>query len=665
MSPVQDSSFEQFETDGQLEQFVINVPTVPCTVAGQAVKDIFDKHPEAEGVVVLDNGNPAGIIMRTTFFQKMGSLYGLSLYMSRPVNILMETSIMKVEATDNVAKIGLQAMSREQSKLYDYIVVYKNKSYIGVISIRLFLVELSKRNEAQISVLKNQQQKLMSAHEQEIQLRKNLEYQSASVRNLLDHADQGFFWFSKNLKIENEYSYKCISIFNKGVGGENFLNLVSEYFGQDKVSVFQLAFDSYFNNNSEITDNVYLMLLPSDCEISGQYIHFEYRRIESEGQKAVMVILNDITQKIQMERMMEADQNKQRLIIKAFGYQSQIKEMLGDFRNILSGGYREFFKDPNSFCENLNELFRSVHTFKGDFAQYGFMSASEKLHVFEDKLVELVSRGEAAGMADVETVMAGADTEAMLADDLAVITEVLGEAYFEEREMLNIQMEKFLQIEQKLQNGGNMIDRVEVLYLIKSLQLKNLKIFLQQYGDYLQYLSGRVMKSMPTFLVEGDDIEINEQVYGEFLKSLVHIFRNIMDHGIETDEERVEQNKPEQGVVECRITHGTGNEFTLRISDDGRGLDLDKIKEKAIANGLKTADELEKLPHKALCSLIFADHLSTKDRADTLSGRGLGLSAVLETCQKLGGRIEVETECKKGTVFVITLPDKEIYSDLI
>lgn len=660
MSPLQDSSFSSFETDSRLEQFVITVPTVPITIEGKSVKDIFDRQQEAEGVVVLDNGHPAGIIMRTTFFQKMGSLYGLSLYMNRPISILMEMDIMKVDASDNIAKIGIEAMSREQSKLYDYIVAFKNKSYLGVISIRLFLVELSKRNEAQISVLKNQQQKLMVAHEQEISLRKNLEYQSASVRNLLDHADQGFLFFAHDLLIKKECSYKCMSIFEKSVGDENFLDLVAEYFGQEKVPVFKLAFDSYFKNNSEITDNVYLMLLPSDCEISEKNIHFEYRRIESDGEKAVMVILNDITEKVSMEKAMEDDQNKQRLIIKAFGCQAQIKEMLSDFREILSGGYRDFFKESGTFCESLNELFRSVHTFKGDFAQYGFMSASEKLHGFEDSLTELVSRGDSVTMADVEAVMADADPEAMLAQDLAVIIEILGESYFEESEMLTLPKEKLLEFEKKIESGKDMIAREAVLRMLRSLQLKNLKFFLNQYSDYLLYLSGRVMKSMPTFLVEGDDVEINEDVYGAFLKSLVHIFRNIMDHGIETDEQRLELGKPEKGVVECRITCADDDWFTLRISDDGRGINLDKIKEKALTNGYKSAEALEKLTPKELCDLIFVDHLSTKERADALSGRGLGMSAVLEACRNLGGRIEIETEENKGTAFVITLPYKDV-----
>ena len=576
----QDNAAENFDADGMLEQFVIQVPTIPSAAEGQAAKDILDNYPEAEGIVVTENGAPAGIIMRTTFYQKIGSLYGHSLYMKRPVSILMDSAMMKVDVGENISKIGIQAMNREHGKMYDYLVVYKSKTYLGVISIRMFLVELAKRNEAQISVLKNQQQKLISANEKEIHLRKNLEYQSASIRNLLDHADEGFLWFGGDLLVDNEYSYKCMDIFGGSIGGRHYIDLMMGYFAPEKESVFRMVFDSYFKNNSTVTDNVYLMLLPSDAVISGKNIHFEYRRIESGGQKAVMVVLSDITEKISMEKAIEEDQNKQRLIIKAFGYQAQIKQILDEFREFFSEGYKSFFRECAEFGESLNELFRTVHTFKGDLAQYGLIWASDEVHRVEDQLFSMAN-GEreedaagaagaagAASVADVERILSGADPEKMLEKDLSVIHEVLGESYFDRSEIVSIPKTKLAEIKDKVQRSDAVMDRSDVLRIIGSLALKNVKLFLNQYSDYLKYLSARVMKNMPAFLVIGDDVEIDGDLYGGFFKCLTHIFRNIMDHGIETDEERMERGKPERGLVECIISRIDEDWFSISISDD-------------------------------------------------------------------------------------------------
>jgi two-component system chemotaxis sensor kinase CheA len=659
MSLLDSLSVDTFDNEFTLEQFVIQVPIVKTAVEGQCVKDIFHQLPEAEGVIVMENNCPAGIIMRTTFYQKMGTLYGHSLYSNRPVRILMETDFMRVNIDDSVSTIGIQSMNREPGKLYDYIVVYKNNTYFGVISIRIFLMELSKRNEAQITVLKNQQQKLLNAHEQEVLLRKDLEYQSDTVCNLLDHADQGFFWFDKDLIIKKECSHKCMSIFRKSIGGCSYLDLVTQYFEADKRDIFQMVFENYFKNNSPVSDNVYLMLLPADCIILGKSIHFEYRRIDNNGQKAVMVILNDITERINLEKAMENDRNKQRLIIKAFSCQAQIKQMLEEFHEIFSGGYQNFFQENRIFSDCLNELFRVVHTFKGDFAQYGFISTANHVHEFEEKLLAVVSLNEKASLADVENIMTGIDPDRILKDDINIIREVLGNAYFDQSEMIAIPKSKLLDIEKRLRSGSDNLDQNTVIQFVKNLKRKNIKIYLEQYRDYLQYLSGRVLKNMPVYLVEGDDVEIDGDQYGDFLKALVHIFRNFMDHGLETDEERLEFGKSERGVMECQISKLDDRWFTICLSDDGRGLDLNKIKNKAIENHLFTVDEINRMNKSEICNLVFADHFSTKDCADMLSGRGVGMSAFQKTCIDLGGKVEIKTEEKKGTAFLVTLPYSE------
>ncbi len=656
MSLFPDSPADMFESESVVQPFVITAPTVRSDVDGQSVKELFEQHSDAEGVVVTDGGYPTGLVMRTAFFQKIASLYGNSLYMKRPISILMDTEFLKADVSDKISRLSILAMGREQSKLYDYVVVFKNKEYHGVISIRLFLMELSSRNEAQISVLVNQQRELISAHEQEILLRKNLEYQSAAVKNLLDHADQGFLWFGRDLVIKKDYSYKCKGIFNVSIGECEYIALVTPYFGEDKATVFRLAFESYFKNNSPVTDNVYLTLLPADCVIRGKHIHMEYRRIESGGNKAVMVILNDVTERVSLEKAMELDRNKQRLLIKAFGCQSQIKRMLDEFRDIFSGGYRSFFEGGCDFNGSLHELYRSVHTFKGDFAQYGFVSAANRLHDFEDALLGVIKLGEGASFSDVNRILSGAQAEQILAEDLGIIYDAVGAGYFEQNEFIPIPKARLAEIENELQKAKGALAPSAILGLIEGLRSKNCKTFLEQYRDYLQYLADRVMKSMPLYLVEGDDIYIDEDKYSAVLKALVHIYRNMMDHGIEADEERLEQGKDVKGIVHCVVKRTDDGWFGISIADDGRGIDFEKIKKKALDNGLYTVEELAGMTDTQKNELVFAEHISTKESADALSGRGMGMSAVREACRAMGGEIVVTTEKSRGTTFVMKLP---------
>jgi two-component system chemotaxis sensor kinase CheA len=129
-----------------------------------------------------------------------------------------------------------------------------------------------------------------------------------------------------------------------------------------------------------------------------------------------------------------------------------------------------------------------------------------------------------------------------------------------------------------------------------------------------------------------------------------------MDHGIEADEERLECGKSEKGLVLCQIARQDDNYFSIRISDDGRGINLDRLRSKAAENNIYTQTELESLNKDEIINLIFADKISTKDSADTLSGRGVGMPAFKAACQKLGGKVEITTKEGLGTTFIITLP---------
>ncbi len=646
------SIINNYDIEGKIEQFVMQVPTVSPGAEGHEIKDLFENNPETEGIVVLENRQPVGLIMRTAFYQQIGSLHGHALYMKRPITLVMDSAMMIVEVEDNLSQIGIQAMNREQSKLYDFVLVRRGGEFLGVVSIRHFLVDLANRNAAQIHVLKFQQKELLLAHQKVTALNKDIESKSNAVRNLLDNADQGFLFFGSDLFVKNEFSFKCVEIFQAQIGGQHFISMITPYFPEDKLPVFTAAFESYFRNNSPITDNVYLMLLPADCRVGSKHIHVEYRRITHDGSKAVMAIFNDITDKVNMEKAMERDRYWQRLLIKAFGCQAQIKRTIDEFNELFSGGYSVYLADSGDTREALQELFRAVHTYKGDFAQYGFAKASENLHQFEDRLAALLHSPDPQKDA-IREVMAALDPDEVLREDMTAVTDSLGEGYFRNDEIVSIPMQKLREAERKITGLGDSLELNGVLEVLHGLRLQSFRAQLLQYEDYMQYLSGRLLKSMPVFMVEGADIEIDKDHNREFCKALVHIFRNIMDHGIEPDEERIKLGKPQRGLVVCRISR-EGSSMLLQISDDGRGLDLDKIKQKARA--LFPAEQPDEMSEAQIADLIFRDSISTKDVASSLSGRGVGLAAFRDTCVKLGGNVKVTTKQGEGTLFSISLP---------
>ncbi len=151
----------------------------------------------------------------------------------------------------------------------------------------------------------------------------------------------------------------------------------------------------------------------------------------------------------------------------------------------------------------------------------------------------------------------------------------------------------------------------------------------------------------------GEDTEIDKQMAENLVDPLTHIIRNAVDHGLESGDQRIAVGKPEIGHVTLGA-YQDGDYIVIRVSDDGGGLDLNKIKEKAVKNGILDADD--KISEDEAYKLIFAPGFSTAEAISDISGRGVGLDVVLNSINALKGDIEVVTERNKGTTFNLKVP---------
>jgi two-component system chemotaxis sensor kinase CheA len=153
--------------------------------------------------------------------------------------------------------------------------------------------------------------------------------------------------------------------------------------------------------------------------------------------------------------------------------------------------------------------------------------------------------------------------------------------------------------------------------------------------------------------IVGEHTELDKTVLEKIGDPLVHLVRNGLDHGIETPEERVQAGKSESGTLTLKASHQAGN-IVIEITDDGKGINAEKILAKARERGLVGEDEM--LPVEKINYLIFHPGLSTAKEVSDVSGRGVGMDVVKRNIQDLGGRVEVQSEQGKGSKFTIRLP---------
>ncbi|MDR2151221.1 MAG: response regulator [Helicobacteraceae bacterium] len=155
--------------------------------------------------------------------------------------------------------------------------------------------------------------------------------------------------------------------------------------------------------------------------------------------------------------------------------------------------------------------------------------------------------------------------------------------------------------------------------------------------------------------ITGEETEMDKSIVEVIGDPLVHIIRNSADHGIETTQTRIQLGKPETGKVELKA-YNEGNSIVVEITDDGKGLDAELLKSKALEKGLISEKEADAMSQKEAYALIFKAGLSTAAKVTNVSGRGVGMDVVKTNIEKLNGIIEVDSELGKGTVIKLKIP---------
>lgn len=208
----------------------------------------------------------------------------------------------------------------------------------------------------------------------------------------------------------------------------------------------------------------------------------------------------------------------------------------------------------------------------------------------------------------------------------------------------------------RLSSVTTRIDRIsgELRGSVLDMKMTQVKTVFRRFPRMVRDLAKENDKKI-NFEMEGEEIELDRTVLERITDPLVHLLRNAVDHGIEPVEERKEKEKTPTGTIKLAATQKEEN-VVIEISDDGRGLNLEKIKEKAIEKGLATEEELEEMTDEEIYMFILNSHFSTKDEVTKVSGRGVGMEVVKKTMDSLGGEVSVESTIDEGSTFRMTLP---------
>jgi len=211
-------------------------------------------------------------------------------------------------------------------------------------------------------------------------------------------------------------------------------------------------------------------------------------------------------------------------------------------------------------------------------------------------------------------------------------------------------------------NGSNFNEQIEYLERVTTnlhesvmkVRMMPIESVVSKFPRLIRDLNKKLNKKMELYM-SGEETELDRTVIDEIGDPLMHLLRNAADHGLESNEERVRLGKPEVGSI-FLDAYQDGNNVVIDVRDDGAGIDVEKVKRKALEKGTITEEQAETMTDKDIIDLLFRPSFSTAEKISDVSGRGVGLDVVKSKIEGLGGDVEAKSVMGEGTTFTIRLP---------
>ena len=481
-----------------------------------------------------------------------------------------------------------------------------------------------------------------------------------SMQSLMDNAGQGFLYFGLDLLIRPEFSSECINILGERIEGKNFANYLFPEDSKEKELFIYALHEMLGETKEDLFDlqTLYIPLLPDEVIIRDKVIHIDYKPItDYRNQKLMMVVFTDISKNKILEDEIKKDRNQLAMIVSAVINKRELLDSIRDYIAYCSSLEKLIYEEYSCTQKRITSIYRTFHNFKGTFAQLQLVNAPKQLHHMESELFKLKDCGQQLSKEYIRDYLKHKDPLKFIEEDINTLKQILGDDYFLNGGSVQISSKDLERMKNRILLAVQPSKYPLVYNEFAELEMCSLHDMLKSMCNYTVGLASQLGKCIEPFDVKGPDIMIDCLHYRQFVKSLVNIFRNMVYHGIECPDVRLEAGKSEVGVVACRVDSLENGEILIEISDDGKGIDIDKLRKIAIDKGFALDEEIDWWSDDEVVEIIFADGVSVCETANLIAGRGEGMSEVKHQVEKLGGRIETTTIRGKGTTFTFVVPE--------
>jgi len=509
-----------------------------------------------------------------------------------------------------------------QTSRVTVVVVFAVSALLGLIA-GLFIYRAIRRMLGKVVELKD---RLVAANEG---LERTVDERTQTIRAILDHVHFGFFLVGPELRITDGYTRSLSALLGKDqLAGE--LASACLGFEGDRGADFDMRVTQIFDDL--LPEELNCDQIPARVVRGSQILRIQASAVRGAAGQVVQVLfgISDVTDLESAER----ENRDNRTLLRALKAPEPFRRFVADLSSRF-GSVRDAVQSADE-----PRARRELHTIKGNASLHGLADIASKTHLIEEH--------------DKIELLPVLDLEQAFQSFLESNLDVLGiERNGAEREVFRIDSAALVELEQAVRDATDLDTlRRTMSHRLDLLRWQPVSRLLGPIDEQVESLAARLGKDV-TLRVSGGDVTVVPSQIAPVLAMLPHMLRNALDHGVEPRGAR--GDKPAQATLGLAF-HDTGDAWQIEVSDDGRGIDVARLQERAVALGILQPGA--QLSHEQLCTLILAPKLSTAEQVSEVSGRGEGMAAVADAVKRTGGTLSIRSDRGAGTTVSISLPKR-------
>ncbi len=498
------------------------------------------------------------------------------------------------------------------------------------------------------------------------------------TQEIMETVNTGLFLLDKDLNIGQQYSRALTNIIGTTtLAGENFANVLRGRISDKDLTTTRQFIEQLYNPRvkEKLVDSLnplHKVLLHNSSGEQGadsRFLDFKFSRVyEDKNIERILVNVNDVSDAVYLEQRLEKERAQNDMQI----------EMLTTILNVNPKIINEFIANTKSHIDKmnnilknpgssqyelegkLNAIYREMHSLKGEASALKLHSFTKIASDAEDKLHGLQNQGKLSGndflplAVHLDDLLSLSNTIETLGERInqaspASVSSMKASTTPAATSVVNTNTPKAM----SAVNSDNGMD-IELGNSVELAEAPNNHL-LAYYQDFAREIAERQGKQVQLHSASLATVEIPERLNKTIKEITIQLLRNAIVHGVEAPATRQSAGKSEVGVIDLEMQND-GQDLTVTLQDDGKGIDYDNIRDRLVTIGRFNAEEARQLDRSQLLTELFSSGFSTKEAADEDGGRGVGLDIIKAQVKEYDGKLNVHSEFGKMTRFVITLP---------